>query len=1706
MKGYRKLLSVMLVCSMLVAMPSSEAFAADAAAEVNAETEENVMESDIGTEEKEEPETENMASERDGGEKEAGETVSEDNGSEDAGEGTEGNEADEPKEEAAEPGKETADPVDILPREEHQEEQAEAVMAETTSAEGGETSGSCGANVTWRLVDGVLTISGSGEMYSYYSGSGNGFVPWYEYRDNIKRTVVEEGVSTIGGCAFAECSSLTSIELPSGITTIGDLAFNGCSGLTSIELPPSVTTIGAGAFEYCSGLTSIELPSGVTTIGGLTFYHCSGLTSIELPSGVTTIGERTFSGCSNLISIGLPSKVTTIEQNAFEGCSGLTSIELPPGVRTIGAGAFWGCSSLTNMELPSGITTIGYGFFAGCNSLTSIELPSGVTTIGEMAFDGCRNLTSVKLPSGVTTIGDWAFCECSSLTSMKLPSDITTIGGNAFIGCSSLTSIELPSGVTTIEYRTFSDCSKLKSIKLPSRITTIEQQAFYGCGSLTDVYYGGSESDWRAITIVDGNEPLTSATLHCALNDSESDGLKWGLDANGVLTISGTGKMADYHEPDSPAPWNGQRDQIKTIVISQGVASIGASAFSGCTNLTEITIPKSVVSIGDSAFSGCENLARVRFLGSKEQLESIIVGTDNEPYYKASRSWIEGGSNDPDDSDPTLAVQRRSFAFSDPPTVWSDWGWNYILERNSTEYIHEISTVALVLSAAAERSQSDIESILAGNQFGVDADLTTTVNDDSSPYNPACTFAHKTINNGGKTEHIIIIVGRGTSSFADGVTDYCSITDNFRITANNIWLEFATWLNEKEIGGEKLASVIGNGNVKFFVTGHSLGGAVANRIAYKLTQDYGHENVYAYTFASPPTEGQKSTYAPNIFNVLCPSDPVPYLGAFTDGRYGDDLWFADSCRLPAGFPILGFFDNHVVESYMKHLLNISYYRFQTTMKSGGGWCPVDLKIYNSFGQLVGSVTNNVVDKENVTDSVVIVLSGENNDEKNFYFLRDDTYTIEFTGTSAGTLKYTIRDTYADKSRIDEKVFTNVTLTTGKKMTSSVSVWDKTNPDISVEDKIDTPQVQLLVLDENDNIVREVLPDGTGTEIPYTGPNEVLPGDIPADGKIPDGLWIAGVADSYTYTGAAIKPEIRVYDGKKRLQPGKDYTASYKNNMKANDAANPSTAPAVVVKGRGNYAGTETAAFQITSVALEDSSVVAEDITVACNKKVQKKVPVVTYNGRKLAKNRDFTVSYPSTATDAYKEPGNYEILLTAKAGGNFSGTRMVTCTITDSTLLDKVNVKKIPNQTYTGKAIEPELMVSYKNKPLIKGTDYVVSYTDHTEVGTAKVVLTGIGKYAGTRSVSFKITGTSLKGAVLSGIVNKTYNGSYQRQSMTVALHGRTLVEGTDYEVAYANNKDVGKASVTIKGKGAYTGTVKKTFQIGKFDIAANMDGRFTAEVKQEAVPYAKGGAKPTVAVRFRTGDGRWQTLAEGRDYTLSYRNHTALNDGSRADRRPVVTVKGKGSFRGIYGIALGYKIMAQDIGQLTLTAQDKTYQNRKNVFTTKVAVTDLDGKVLKAGTDYNKTVVYTYAKETAVITAGGGTAVRAAGEAVDKNDIIPAGTVLKVQVQAKEGSNYTGMLTGEYRITQAAISSASVSVPKQVYTGQPITLEKSMLTVKVKGKPLDVSQYEIVPGSYKNNVKKGTASVTIRGVDNYGGTKNVRFTIRARGFLWWWR
>ncbi len=250
-----------------------------------------------------------------------------------------------------------------------------------------------------------------------------------------------------------------------------------------------------------------------------------------------------------------------------------------------------------------------------------------------------------------------------------------------------------------------------------------------------------------------------------------------------------------------------------------------------------------------------------------------------------------------------------------------------------------------------------------------------------------------------------------------------------------------------------------------------------------------------------------------------------------------------------------------------------------------------------------------------------------------------------------------------------------------------------------------------------------------------------------------------------------------------------------------------------------------------------------------------------------------------------------------------------------------------------------------------------------------------------------------------------------------------------------------------------------------------------------------KGGSKPKPAVTY--GD---RILAEGKDYTLSWKNNKKADDGTNPDRKPTVTVKGKGNFKGTLSVT--FTIGQQDLGALSMSVPDKVYQNKRNVYKTTPKIMDLNGSVLKAGTDYEKDFTYIYTSET--VLADG--SVRNTGDPVESDDVLPAGTVVEITVSGK--GNYTGQLKGRYRIVQSDISKARVTIPTQIYTGEELRPGKDVLQVKIGNVSLWETDYEIV--EYRNNIKKGKASVTIRGVGNYGGTKTVQFTIRPRILFWW--
>ena len=346
----------------------------------------------------------------------------------------------------------------------------------------------------------------------------------------------------------------SSFVIPDGVDIVADGAFMYSVNLTNITIPNSVTEIGVGAFAYCTGITDIAIPDSVMAFGvrGFEmFCGCENLKSITIGKGIKNIDPGAFKDCNNLSDItvspennnfsskdgvlfnkdktelikypvgnqrtvySIPNTVKTIGYSAFHESVNLTDITVPNSVTSIGDRAFAGCTGLTSVTLGNGVTSIEDGAFYGCTGLTSITIPNSVTSIGESAFVDCTGLTSITIPDSVTSIGESAFVDCTGLTNVTLGNSVTSIEDEAFYDCSGLTSITIPDSVTSIGVSAFAGCTGLASITISDSVTSIGGYAFYDCSGLKDVYYAGSEAQWKAISVDDyGNDSLINATIH----------------------------------------------------------------------------------------------------------------------------------------------------------------------------------------------------------------------------------------------------------------------------------------------------------------------------------------------------------------------------------------------------------------------------------------------------------------------------------------------------------------------------------------------------------------------------------------------------------------------------------------------------------------------------------------------------------------------------------------------------------------------------------------------------------------------------------------------------------------------------------------------------------------------------------------------------------------------------------------------------------------------------------------------------------------------------------------------------------------------------------------------------------------------------------------------------------------------------------------
>lgn len=414
-----------------------------------------------------------------------------------------------------------------------------------------------GGNIKWVIDDsGLMIISGNGAMEDSSYGFKN---PWLDYKQKIKKIIINEGIETIGEEAF-RYSSVETLVLPSTLKSIGEFAFGECENLTDVVFPSELQSkwamIWHGAFCDCVNLNDIKIPEGIGGIADLVFSGCSNLKTVYLPVSLHGIGIGTFYECENLKDVyyagtaeqwenlGLTETQNEVLHTArIHLADG--SIYTPPiggtfgdltwsfsqdGVLTIsGYGEMedFTVSGGTTANTPwleyrhkikkivikDGVTSIGKNTFYGTYYVTEVALPKTLTKIRDYAFFYCPRLENINLPDGLEEIGSSAFTSCK-FKSIDIPDSVVKIGAMAFDTNRELTQVVLPNGLQVVGAYTFNWCSGLKEITIPKSVKKIWVGAFDGCDVLHNVYFTGTSSEWVQIEIGSDNSSLLNATIH----------------------------------------------------------------------------------------------------------------------------------------------------------------------------------------------------------------------------------------------------------------------------------------------------------------------------------------------------------------------------------------------------------------------------------------------------------------------------------------------------------------------------------------------------------------------------------------------------------------------------------------------------------------------------------------------------------------------------------------------------------------------------------------------------------------------------------------------------------------------------------------------------------------------------------------------------------------------------------------------------------------------------------------------------------------------------------------------------------------------------------------------------------------------------------------------------------------------------------------
>ncbi|MBE6466897.1 S8 family serine peptidase [Denitrobacterium detoxificans] len=528
--------------------------------------------------------------------------------------------------------------------------------------------------------------------------------------------------------------------------------------------------------------------------------------------------------------------------------------------------------------------------------------------------------------------------------------------------------------------------------------------------------------------------------------------------------------------------------------------------------------------------------------------------------------------------------------------------------------------------------------------------------------------------------------------------------------------------------------------------------------------------------------------------------------------------------------------------------------------------------------------------------------------------------------------------------------------------------------------------------------------------------------------------------SQTFTGSLIMPSFVVRYGGAVLTPGVDYSVSYMDNVNAGQAV-------AVATGLGQYAGSVSAPFTIAQKDLSGAVVTAPDCEYAGQ--AQSPAPTVVLDGVTLRSGVDYTVGY-----NANVNVGTATVSVTGK--GNYKGTATGSFNIVKASL-SSASVSAAA-QVYTGAALTPVPTVSLAGKTLAVNTDFtVVSYADNVRPGLARVTVQGAGNYEGQASGYFVVMGlmdnTSFVQVV--GLHPMEYAGSAIEPDPVIGFAGVGLTRGVDYQLSYANNVDVGEASMVVSGLGPYYANqsayafriAPATLSVAVSDVTLPYGSAAPASY-ESTVSGLRGSDACGVTVRVCYEDDETEVTQDVSELPAgSYALVPSVDLGAKAGNYSVTCSNG----------TLTIQAVSLEGAQIALPNQSYAFAGAAIEPEPQVTI---GGAVLQKGVDY----AVSYAD----------------------NELPGVASVTVTGV-----GNYEGSAVATFDITGGNIADATVQVSDAPYTGSAVSPEP---VVTFRGKQLtrDVD-YTV---SYANNVAVGQAAVTIAGIGNFLGSTQAAFQV----------